>query len=402
MYLKNNQIFIHMKKTLLVCAVLVSALFSMPINAQENNTEKDIYTHSWRDNWYIQLGAGAQMPLFEKDPGESNFDIDKTTALYEAAVGHWFSPYFGFRFRGQGGALHLINGGWNKMKYLNVNIDLTWDMLNSLGGVNDKRVFSIIPYLGIGTGYAWDYRFTNPSNSNILDDNNNPMEHNWTLAGAFGIEFRFRVHKNVDLYIDARGTGLGDTFNNVAWKTGVDPLFTLSGGIKINLGKEGRHVTKYVPYDCSGEIDALNKQINQLHNDLADKDARLKAAEAQLPCPEVTEKVVENKEVITPSVRFNFNSTRISDEGHTTIYNMSKFLKANTDTKVIVKGYADKKTGSEVYNQKLSERRAQAVADKLVAYGVEEDRITVQGLGVSEQPYEDNNKWNRVVIFEVK
>ena len=389
-----------MKKTLLVCAALVSALFSMPINAQENNTEKDIYTHSWRDNWYIQLGAGAQMPLFEKTTGESNFNIDKTTALYEAAVGHWFSPYFGFRFRGQGGALHYFNLGTNKMKYANVNLDITWDMLNSLGGVNDKRVFSIIPYLGLGTAYAWDYNHAGyPEN---IKNDNGVVSHQWGITGAFGIEFRFRVHKNVDLYIDARGTAMSDNMNNIAYKSGVDPIFTLSGGLKINLGKEGRHVTKYVPYDCSGEIDALNQQINQLRNDLADKDARLKAAEAQLPCPEVTEKVVENKEVIAPAVRFRINSTRISDEGHTTIYNMAQFLKANTDTKVIVKGYADKKTGSDVYNQKLSERRAQAVADKLVAYGVEEDRITVQGFGASEQPYEDNNKWNRVVIFEVK
>lgn len=56
-------------------SILAAAALTMTpaVNAQEadyNYTNippvKDIYTHSWRDNWYIQLGAGAQMPIFEK------------------------------------------------------------------------------------------------------------------------------------------------------------------------------------------------------------------------------------------------------------------------------------------------------------------------------------------------
>ena len=97
-----------MKKFLSFSILAAAALTMTPaVNAQEadyNYTNippaKDIYTHSWRDNWYIQLGAGAQMPIFEKNGDASNFQMKKTTALYEAGVGHWFSPYFGFRFRG--------------------------------------------------------------------------------------------------------------------------------------------------------------------------------------------------------------------------------------------------------------------------------------------------------------
>lgn len=57
-----------MKKFLSFSILAAAALTMTPaVNAQEadyNYTNippaKDIYTHSWRDNWYIQLGAGAQ------------------------------------------------------------------------------------------------------------------------------------------------------------------------------------------------------------------------------------------------------------------------------------------------------------------------------------------------------
>ena len=164
-----------MKKFLSFSILAAAALTMTPaVNAQEadyNYTNippaKDIYTHSWRDNWYIQLGAGAQMPIFEKNGDASNFQMKKTTALYEAGVGHWFSPYFGFRFRGQGGAMHWENSNqWHKGKYANLNLEITWDMFNSFCGVNDHRVFSIIRYLGVGGSYAWDYSVA----GNILDN----------------------------------------------------------------------------------------------------------------------------------------------------------------------------------------------------------------------------------------
>ena len=376
------------------------------INAQESTSVengsnvKEIYTHSWRDNWYIQLGAGAQMPLFEKTPGTDQFRASKTTALYEAAVGHWFSPYFGFRFRGQGGASHYEDMVWSKFKYANINLELQWDMFNSIAGVNEKRVFSILPYIGVGGTYAFDYTGA----GNIYDNDGHLMDNMGIVNGTFGFEFRFRTSKRVDLYLDARATAFSDNINRLAWQSGVDPVLSLTGGIKINLGKNGRYAPKYVPYDCSGEIRALNDKINDMRDELADKEARLKAAEAQLPCPEVKEQaaVTEAAPLYSPAIRFKFNSARVSANDKVTLYDVAQIMKQNPDTKAVIKGYADKKTGSEAYNQKLSERRANAVKDILVDYGVDESRLSTVGEGVSIQPYADNNSWNRVVIIEVK
>jgi OOP family OmpA-OmpF porin len=65
-----------------------------------------------------------------------------------------------------------------------------------------------------------------------------------------------------------------------------------------------------------------------------------------------------------------------------------KILKRHSDLKVEIAGHTDSQ-GDDVYNQGLSERRAQAVADYLIAHGANGANITVKGYGESE-PVADN------------
>ena len=83
-----------------------------------------------------------------------------------------------------------------------------------------------------------------------------------------------------------------------------------------------------------------------------------------------------------------------------TLYDVAKYMNENQDVKAIIKGYADKDTGTEEYNRQLSEKRANAVKDIIVGHGVDESRLSIEGLGDSAQPYSDNNNWNRVVLIE--
>jgi outer membrane protein OmpA-like peptidoglycan-associated protein len=55
-------------------------------------------------------------------------------------------------------------------------------------------------------------------------------------------------------------------------------------------------------------------------------------------------------------------------------------LKDNPNTRVEIEGYTDS-VGSDSYNQELSQRRAQAVADALQSRGVPADRYQIEGLG---------------------
>ena len=84
------------------------------------------------------------------------------------------------------------------------------------------------------------------------------------------------------------------------------------------------------------------------------------------------------------------------------VYNMAEWLKANPSENVTIVGYADRNTGTSEYNMKLSERRANAVADALVnTYGISRDRLTIRYDGSDVQPYSTND-WNRIVIFTQK
>ena len=346
-------------KRILCMAVIASALACGSMQAQETTSVDmdvpctEMYTHDWKKNWYLQLSAGGQMFYFEKSTNVSNFDLDKTTGVYGLGLGHWFSPYFGYRFNVLGGAVHYDNFGWKKFKNVNLNLDLTWDMFNTLGGVNDKRVFSIVPYIGLGTAYAWD--FEGPKSGYSIVDDNGVKDNQWSLVASIGMEFRFRVHKNVDIFVDTRFKGMSENFNNIAWGTGIEPGFSVMGGLTFNLNKEGRQFKTVNPCDYTAAIRNLNDQVNDMRRGLDETNAKLKACESREPEVQVKEvvKEVSAAPAVIPAIRFSINSARVSNADKATLYDVAEMMKTDEDVKVVIKGYADKKTGTADYKRRL-------------------------------------------------
>ena len=80
---------------------------------------------------------------------------------------------------------------------------------------------------------------------------------------------------------------------------------------------------------------------------------------------------------------------------------MAKAMKANPNAKYKVAGFADKGTGSAAFNQTLSEKRAQAVYDALIAEGVNPNQLEKVAMGGTDPMFE-KAYLNRVVIMEVK
>lgn len=79
-------------------------------------------------------------------------------------------------------------------------------------------------------------------------------------------------------------------------------------------------------------------------------------------------------------VTFAVDSITISPSFQTTLDQIATSLKTYPDSLVDVYGHTDS-TGSDAYNQNLSERRAKAVADYLAMRGVSSARIRWQGFG---------------------
>ncbi len=370
----------------------------------------DHYFSNWRDNWFIEVSAGGNQPLVERGHAADHLkSVDGAlwTGTYSVGFGRWVSPYIGFRFKGIGGSIHYCypqgtqttGEGFMHMKAANLQVEMLWDMLNSIN-YNPKRVFSIIPFFGLGGGVSWD--FTNKGNKFGEIPAAWPAMHakrvQWTLPVSAGIQFRFRLCKYVDFFAEARAQFYGDNWNNVAHGRSVDDMVSAMGGFNFNIGGRGWNTFNECNY--VSQIAALNGQVNDLRAQLLACGQEVAALQAQLPCPEVQKDCVNAP--LMSTVSFMINSDKIMPTEEVNVYNMAEWLKANPNEKIMVVGYADKDTGTAEYNKGLSERRANAVAKALTdTYGIAADRLTVKWDGSDVQPYSTNN-WNRIVIFTQK
>ncbi|MCG6917540.1 MAG: OmpA family protein [Deltaproteobacteria bacterium] len=88
-------------------------------------------------------------------------------------------------------------------------------------------------------------------------------------------------------------------------------------------------------------------------------------------------------------VSFGFDKDELSPQAKMNLDEDLQKLSSQPNLGISVKGYTDS-TGPEEYNQKLSERRAQAVHDYLASKGVSPERMKTYGYGES-QPVADNS-----------
>ncbi len=88
------------------------------------------------------------------------------------------------------------------------------------------------------------------------------------------------------------------------------------------------------------------------------------------------------KKIVLRGVNFDFNKSDIRADARPILDEAVSTLKEYKDITLSVDGYTDG-IGTEAYNQKLSERRARAVADYLAKGGIAASRMTVKGFGKS-------------------
>ncbi|MBS8240477.1 autotransporter outer membrane beta-barrel domain-containing protein [Marinobacter lipolyticus] len=96
------------------------------------------------------------------------------------------------------------------------------------------------------------------------------------------------------------------------------------------------------------------------------------------------EGVTETVETIELRVQFPNNSSVIGNAYDEEIRRVADFMAEYPETTVEIAGHSDS-TGDAEYNRFLSQRRAEAVADRLTqSLGVAEDRVSATGYGESE------------------
>ena len=381
------------------CAILAVTAGAQhrPVITESGNTAELTdctvkYSVDRGDNWFIQLGAGIAVPLFENELPQGQDARRHVTATYNIGAGRWFTPYMGFRLSAYYGAWHWDNVSYSKARYASLNLDFMWDMCNSLGGVDADRPVSVIPFVGLGGTYTWKIR---SEGTNIDRGNGKLRSTSWTLPVSAGIRLRARLCRYVDFFVEGRASFYGDNVNNAAEGRPVDINIQATGGFSFTIG--GVSYRAYSPCRDAAYIASLNGRINTMRGDLDDCAASLAAAQAQLPCPE--EGPADSPAPMMATVRFRINSAEITDEEMVNVFNVAQYLKENPSVNVIIRGYADRDTGTSEYNLRLSQHRAEAVRRTLTdTYGISPSRMEIEAEGSATQPYRTND-WNRIVIF---
>ena len=104
-------------------------------------------------------------------------------------------------------------------------------------------------------------------------------------------------------------------------------------------------------------------------------------------------------------VRFAFDKSTLTRVAKDTLQRAVAYLKAHPDARVEIQGHTDAK-GTEEYNQKLADRRADAVKAYLASRGIATSKMSTRSFGKS-QPEADNGSDEgralnrRVVIVEI-
>jgi outer membrane protein OmpA-like peptidoglycan-associated protein len=112
-------------------------------------------------------------------------------------------------------------------------------------------------------------------------------------------------------------------------------------------------------------------------------DEQAEALEEELPGAEV-ERVGEGIQVTFDSgILFDFDSYALRPEARVHLTNLAASLNEYPESEVLIVGHTDS-SGSDDYNQTLSENRANAAGTFLIRAGVVPSRVKMMGLGETE------------------
>jgi len=90
--------------------------------------------------------------------------------------------------------------------------------------------------------------------------------------------------------------------------------------------------------------------------------------------------IVVGSKITLNNIFFDYDKSTLRTQSNVELKNLLQLMKSNPNMKVEIAGHTDSK-GDDAYNQTLSEERAQAVVNKLVAGGINADRMKAKGYG---------------------
>lgn len=361
-----------------------------------------VATNSFWSNWFLQVGFTWNTFYDNAEVGDGRsfskgfFKDFRSNPGMTIAVGKWFTPGLGLRTKLDGfwgKQVTSENSEQNKMKYWMINEQALFNLSNLFCGYKESRVWNLSLYAGPGIA-------------------RNMSSNTYSMMVTGGMLNTWRISRVVNAFLDIQlaYSADGNVYNDFSGAASAHPgssrvknhdlLVSPQIGLSFNLGKNR---FKAVP-----DVDAILAQHKAQMDDMnarlknaEDENARLKNELNNRPAEQPSQEGGKEVASTNYSVFFNINSARLSSrQDIINLQAVADLAKANNDVTVICDGYADSKTGTPAYNQKLSVKRAQTVANKLIEMGVPSSQVTVNGLGGVKDL--SPAKYNRRVIVHVK
>ncbi|HKK11116.1 MAG TPA: OmpA family protein, partial [Bacteroidales bacterium] len=116
-------------------------------------------------------------------------------------------------------------------------------------------------------------------------------------------------------------------------------------------------------------------------------------------------RIQKEKEVVINNIFYDFNKASLRPESKKELNKLVSMLKETPNVIIQINSHTDSR-GSDSYNQRLSQRRAQRVVDYLTRNGVSPDRLFARGYGekrllVKNASAETEHQLNRRTAFKV-
>ena len=386
-----------MKKFLLSIAIV--AISAGSVFAQENSAEKlrwkGIMNNGFWSNWEINVGGGINATAWNGIGGDQKATGDLGWQV-EGGLTKWFNPIVGARVQLIGGQLNASDDFGRKSNWIMPHADAVLNLSNWIGGYREDRVYYAKVFAGAGVNFV-----------NVNNDGGSGF------AGVAGLINTFRVCKQLDINLELKGilSAAHDMPRAIAVMPGgkYGQIYSATLGLTYRFNK--RDWSKaYSQEEIDGylaSIAALEAGLAEAHRNEGKLNERLAAQKAatdqalkdnEALRAELAKK--KNSVVASTAVFFNFDSSRLTDRAKASMQVLQETIAAAPKDQVFtIVGHADAKTGSAEYNQKLSEKRAEAVYNYLVEQGVNKDQLTWKGVGSSENIFPVNGT-NRVVIVK--
>ena len=376
-----------MKKLVLM---LAAASMAASVSAQTVAESKAF------DNVYVGINGGVAT----KTTGHKWLsDLDPNAGL---RIGRYFTPVFGLAVEGNA---YFSNKPWHStgtaVRATNVSLLGTVNLSNLFGGYKgEPRAFEVSALYGLG----WMHVFTN---NKVVENLTSGQRNRMTSKAALDFAYNFGSQKQWQVYVEPsiNFAFLGKAYSKVPVAGAVvshdvpygykavaqdgQPAYNINNSfVQLNAGvvykfknSNGTHNFTIVTPRDQAEIDALNAQINELRN--RKPEVITKEVVKEVPSVKVKEFTVSDLVFVT----FAQGKSALTNDAKAALNNVKEGVH------VQVVGTASPE-GSKELNDRLSQARADVVANYLKGRGVIVDEATGKGVqGVTS---------NRLAVVYVK